>query len=397
LIGGSSRNFVGSGVIGATIAGGGSAGLAPLTNSISADFGAIGGGGGNLIQVQASFSTIGGGEKNRIEYSASRSTIGGGEQNVIGADAHYSTIGGGERNRIEYNRNSTVGGGGLNSIDDYANYSTIAGGYVNQIGSFAGYSMIAGGIANEIESFVQYAFAAGRRAKAGHNGAFVWADSSNADFSSTTSNQFNIRAGGGVRIQSDRGIALNGADTPIITRGFDSFATNAPSAKQGHGRWGLFMEPSALVLGMPSLAGRTIRFGRYETNGTYTSLAHVDQSGNFYTTGSVNPPSDREVKRDFAPVDAGEVLAKVTALPIQAWSYINSPGIRHLGPVAQDFRAAFGLGADDKTIATVDADGVALAAIQGLNRKLETENAELRARLEKIEQLLAPRLKGGTP
>jgi hypothetical protein len=56
--------------------------------------------------------------------------------------------------------------------------------------------------------------------------------------------------------------------------------------------------------------------------------------------------------------------------------------------MAQDFRAAFGLGEDDKHIATVDADGVALAAIQGLNQKLERENAELKARLERLERLL---------
>ena len=59
-----------------------------------------------------------------------------------------------------------------------------------------------------------------------------------------------------------------------------------------------------------------------------------------------------------------------------AWSYRASPEVRHVGPTAQDFRAAFGLGNDDKSIATVDADGVALAAIQGLNAKLEAKIAE---------------------
>jgi hypothetical protein len=85
-------------------------------------------------------------------------------------------------------------------------------------------------------------------------------------------------------------------------------------------------------------------------------------------------------------------LEKVVALPIQSWGYKSDPDKRHIGPVAQDFHAAFGLnGADDTTIATVDADGVALAAIQGLNQKLEAqraENAALKERLEKIEQLL---------
>ena len=81
--------------------------------------------------------------------------------------------------------------------------------------------------------------------------------------------------------------------------------------------------------------------------------------------------SDRNLKQSFAPVDAQAVLDKVAALPVQTWSYKAQPGQTHLGPMAQDFRAAFGLGADDVSIATVDESGVALAAIQGLNRKLE--------------------------
>ncbi|HAV63354.1 MAG TPA: hypothetical protein DCY13_13435, partial [Verrucomicrobiales bacterium] len=69
--------------------------------------------------------------------------------------------------------------------------------------------------------------------------------------------------------------------------------------------------------------------------------------------------SDRNLKQDFAPVDAQAVLAKVAALPIHSWSYQAQPGQRHVGPVAQDFHSAFGLGEDDKSISTVDADGVA--------------------------------------
>ena len=63
-----------------------------------------------------------------------------------------------------------------------------------------------------------------------------------------------------------------------------------------------------------------------------------------------------------------------------------------MGPMAQDFYAAFGLGSGDTTITSLDPDGVALAAIQGLNQKLteelkrrDRENAELKTRLEKLE------------
>ncbi len=116
-----------------------------------------------------------------------------------------------------------------------------------------------------------------------------------------------------------------------------------------------------------------------------------DASGNIFTRGLLNPPSDRNAKEGFVAVNAGEVLEKVAALPLSTWAYKNSDGKRHIGPMAQDFHAAFGLGTDDKHIATVDADGVALAAIQGLNQKLEqkeTEITELRRELSEIKRLI---------
>ena len=101
--------------------------------------------------------------------------------------------------------------------------------------------------------------------------------------------------------------------------------------------------------------------------------------------------SDRNGKQNFQPVTGREVLAKVAALPISRWTYKDSDGSAHLGPVAQDFHAAFGLGAGDTSIATVDAEGVALAAIQGLNEVVKEKDTEIRAlkqRLERLEKLV---------
>jgi peptidoglycan hydrolase CwlO-like protein len=91
-------------------------------------------------------------------------------------------------------------------------------------------------------------------------------------------------------------------------------------------------------------------------------------------------------------------LEKITTLPIRTWNYTNDPASRHIGPVAQDFHAAFNLGTDDKHIATVDADGVALAAIQGLNQKVDelkndlkhrdAENAELKETVNELKKLV---------
>src|SRR5208337_4230139 len=81
--------------------------------------------------------------------------------------------------------------------------------------------------------------------------------------------------------------------------------------------------------------------------------------------------SDRNAKENFKAVDAQEVLVRVTALPLSRWNYKEDKSSEHLGPMAQDFYASFGLGEDDRHITTVDEEGVALAAIQGLNQKLE--------------------------
>ncbi len=115
-------------------------------------------------------------------------------------------------------------------------------------------------------------------------------------------------------------------------------------------------------------------------------------SGGLSVNGTFVSASDRNLKQDFSEVDSRAVLEKVAQLPIQTWAYKNDPGTKHLGPMAQDFFAAFAVGPDDKHITTVDESGVALAAIQGLNQKLEkqrAENAELKARLEKLERLMS--------
>jgi hypothetical protein len=100
--------------------------------------------------------------------------------------------------------------------------------------------------------------------------------------------------------------------------------------------------------------------------------------------------SDRNAKERFTPVNTRDVLKRLASIPISTWTYTNAGGIRHIGPVAQDFAAAFAVGEDDKHIATVDADGVALAAIQGLNELVQEKDAkihDLEKRLEALERL----------
>jgi hypothetical protein len=101
-------------------------------------------------------------------------------------------------------------------------------------------------------------------------------------------------------------------------------------------------------------------------------------------SGSWSFTSDRNAKDRVTPVDAQSVLEKVSRLPIHEWSYIGYDQ-RHIGPMAQDFHAQFPLNDNDQALNDADLHGVALAAIQGLNQKVEGRSEKAEVRIEKLE------------
>ena len=151
VVGGAANNVVGSGVVGATVGGGGGfIDGSPLPNSILEDFGTVGGGRTNMA-------------------SGINSTVGGGQENM--ASGQNSTVGGGQENMASETR-ATVGGGQLNTAS--GNFATVPGGEGNS--ARRGWS-----------------FAAGRGAKANNPGAFVWQDDTGTiddTLTSTATNQF---------------------------------------------------------------------------------------------------------------------------------------------------------------------------------------------------------------
>jgi len=374
VVGGSPANVVGSGVYGAVIAGGGAVNFFGHTvthNGVDADLGTIGGGIANTIQSGAFYSTIGGGGDNTIEPLAAGSTIGGGHNNAIGTNAYYSTVSGGTLNSIHAQSYfATICGGQTNTIEKDASCSSIGGGRTNMIRTNADYSTIGGGLNNtiwpnasfatipggELNAATNYAFAAGRGAKANHTGAFVWADSTAADFPSTANNQFAARASGGVRFQSPR-LEVTGSGNEQAYIGGDGTGGDVEIGSRN---------ASIMNVGFWNSA----------------AASHM----NLYAL-TVTETSDRNAKENFQAIDPGQVLEKVTGLPLSEWNYKADTATRHIGPMAQDFHAAFGVGPDDRHIATVDADGVALAAIQGLNEKVErgARNARHEIRALKAE------------
>jgi hypothetical protein len=133
-----------------------------------------------------------------------------------------------------------------------------------------------------------------------------------------------------------------------------------PAAKDSHG-----YKPPALVW-----------LGRLEELTAASPLGPNADSELFSEDVS---PSDRTLKERFGPVDTADVLAGVVDLRIERWRY-RGDGATHIGPMAQDFAAAFGVGDDDRVIHNLDASGVALAAVQAL----AAEVSELRAQLKRL-------------
>lgn len=335
-VGGGHENYAEDGY--ATVSGG-------VANLASGEASTVGGGWGN--EASGSHATVSGGDDNTA--SARHATVGGGKSNeasVIG-----STIGGG-RGNVANNENATVGGGVQNTangseaavgggINNTAGpRATVSGGQANTASGYG--ATVPGGRSNAAGGY--YSFAAGNRAKANNDGCFVWGDSTYADINSSGEDQFIVRANKGI--------------------------------------W----------------------FGKATTDFTPTIGAGVfisTSTGAYLSTGGVwTNASDRALKDNFTPVDGQKVLARLAEIPITTWSYkAQDSSTLHMGPAAQDFYAAFGLGEDDKHISTVDAEGVALAAIQGLYQlsqeqeahiqELEAENAALQKRLDDLEARVA--------
>jgi hypothetical protein len=219
-----------------------------------------------------------------------------------------------------------------------------------------------------------YSIAMGRGANANHNGSFVWADSGTGDFASTADNQFSIRAAGGVRLSDNTPNLSFGSKTRQMVNLFST-------------TYGMGVQESTLYMRSNSefswFRGGSHHDSARNAGGGRLQMVLTDSG--LTVNGAVSSGSDRHVKERFEPVNSRDVLEQVAALPLTRWSYKEDPATRHLGPVAQDFYAAFHVGSDDKHIATVDADGVALAAIQGLNQKVETGKQKSEARLQQLE------------
>ena len=285
-------------------------------------------GGGSSNAATGDLSVVAGGQGNTAggRYSA----ISGGTSNTTTGGGDYSAIGGGSNNTAS-GFLSAIGGGNFNSAS--GNYATIGGGHLNQTSfespvvsggeantASGNFATVPGGRSNTASG--AYSFAAGHRAKATTQGSFIWADSREFDFQPSVGNFFGVRATGGVGLT----VAIN------------------------------------------------------PTTGAVSQFCNLLPG-----TPSWQCTSDRNAKENFVPADGGDILRRLVAMPISTWNFKGAdPTIRSLGPTAQDFYAAFGLGNDDKVIATSNLASVGLAAIQGLHALVQQQAAKIERQRQTI-------------
>ena len=302
--------------------------------------GSVIGGGGSTVQpnqIFGEFAVVGGGRGNAV--GSNFSVVAGGELNFAGFDNTYTSNAG----QRQY---ATVSGGMGNHAS--GSLSVVAGGYNNQTGGVA--SAVSGGVENH----------------AGGDNAAV--------------------AGGANNIAE--------GDSSFVAGGLNNYAFGDASFAAGqdalaeHANSFVFNDGTAVLQSQApgEFVVRATGGYRFHTSAIGSSGVRLTPGG-----GSWSNMSDRNAKKDLEAVDGEAVLRALAGVPVWRWSYkTEADGIRHMGPTAQDFRAAFSLGDDDKSIATVDADGVNLAAIQALEKrtvKLQEENASLKREIETLRTL----------
>jgi hypothetical protein len=378
----------------ATVAGGGRSDFPdPATGNRATDnFCTVGGGANNQAGDDAGTTddamsgTVGGGRSNTA--SGGSATVGGGNSNT--ASAQNATVGGGDANTAS-GPDAAVGGGYSN--DAWGSRSTVGGGQSNNA---SGDNATVGGGDNNTAGGWEATVGGGSTNTASGGAATVGGGQDN-----TASSDYATVGGGESNIASGTAATVPGGELNTAQGEYSlAVGRRAKANNAGCFVWGDSTDTDIACNNNNRFIARASGGVYLYTNSTLTSGAYLAAG-----SGSWSTVSDRNLKDNFTPVDGQEVLARLADVPISTWNLKSQDAsIRHMGPMAQDFSAAFGLGESDTAISTVDADGVALAAIQGLYslsqeqdariQALEEENGSLQQRLDGLETRVTA-LEGG--
>jgi hypothetical protein len=353
---------------------------AGISNHADGDYSTVGGGNDN--GATGEIATVAGGNSNTANQPYA--FVGGGGSNTAGGA--YAAIVGGSSNSA--NGNSAVIGAGAYNIASGLSAGVVsgdsnaakgdgsligAGGYLFTLACLNNHGCR--GTPNTVSGTDSF-LGAGDQNSIAANDAFVGGGEQNtiaaiAVFSTIGGGDHNAVSGQFATIPG-------GADN--VAAGSYSFAAgyHADAAHNGSFVWSDYSAGSSLVHDAAANQFVVRASGGATVYSSETMTSGVSLHAGSGTWASL---SDRDAKTDIAPLDDAAILAKVATLPVSAWRYKTESGVRHVGPMAQDFYAAFHVGQDDRHITAIDEDGVALAAIKALH----TENVELRARLAALE------------
>ena len=425
VVAGHPNNEVTDSAVGAVVGGGGNDGsdgnnvaggnyaavAGGLSNTAGGRYAAVGGGDSNTASDEA--ATVGGGSTNTA--NSSRATVGGGLANTAGgidatvgggqqhtASGSASTIAGGAKNTAS-GESATVGGGGDISSGDVPDsagggtrtdgnqalddYCTVAGGLRNQAGSDDDsggnsdrYATVSGGVANTASG--RWATVSGGEA---NTASGRWATVNGGDGNTASGDSATVPSGRFGAAENDYSFVWNDSTEYHEIPGGDGLSSS--TAVSG--------EPVTGANTFSVSARNGVRFVTADDQfGANASVTYIDGG-----TAGWSTTSSRTAKTNIDPVDAQRVLDGVTEMEVATWEYEGDEGegqgTRYVGPMAEDFHDVVDVGTDDGSINSINADGVAFAAIQGLAERLdekteriddlETENEQKDARIDDLE------------
>ncbi len=351
-------------------------GGAGISNTVSGISAFVGAGQENVASASSAF--VGAGDENVA--SADGSLVGNGSGNT--ASAIWAFVGDGAGNTAS-GILSFVGAGGENNAS--GNGAFIGGGGFTYLENCEKTKKCSTPLNNHVSGDDSFIGAGDQNDNAGHE-AFIGSGYANsigavAAFGTVGGGYENSLTGEYATIPG--GYGNEAAGELSFAAGYHAEAVNNGSfVWSDHVASSAFVKDTAANEFVVRASGGTVIYSS-ETLASGVSLAQG--------SGTWSSLSDRNAKTDIAPLDDAAVLAKVASLPVSAWRYKTETGVRHVGPMAQDFYAAFGVGEDDRHITSIDEDGVALAAIKALdreNRRLRGENAAIRARAARTDARL---------
>jgi Chaperone of endosialidase len=357
--------------------------------------------GAAAVQLQV-FGIPIGGASGDIEILPQGSTFGSTATEVYIGSIAFNTVSTTAKINTTNNEISVqVRGGKANLAMDVVGYFRLPGNYENNVAS--GFrATVGGGIDNSATGQNSVVSGGGGNLASGNSSAVV------GGFGNAASGEDSAVAGGSINTASGfLSVVLGGEEN--TASGILSIAAGS-SAVADQTRCAVFdlwntvtsMNCGALesVFRIGATTGFSIDYHSQLASGYGTKYVGIGDfvvgetiatwTGAFLSDGGTwTNNSDRDSKVQVASADSASILTKVASLPISTWRYKVEEGQVHLGPMAQDFHAAFGLGADEKHIATIDEDGVALAAIQALYARALEDEAQLRSKDEQIRMLSA--------